>query len=186
MVSVDKFSAAWPNACNVPCTSARKTTRSSFISCSAIFSNRLSRDTLEAAASSTSRTFSWRADATDLAIFSSVSTTNSSPACGTPERPCISTGIDGPAASTCSPRSLFSMRTLPLYMPATKLSPGCSVPSWTRTVATGPRPLCSWASITIPLAFLVGSALNSKISACKRMDSSKLLIPIPFFAEVSQ
>ena len=54
------------------------------------------------------------------------------------------------------------------------------VPRWTSTVATGPRPLSSWASMTMPSAGRSGLALRSSTSACSRMASSSLsrLVPL--------
>jgi hypothetical protein len=48
-----------------------------------------------------------------LAARSSATATNSSPAMGTPARPRISTGIDGPAASKGWPVSSSIARILP-------------------------------------------------------------------------
>ena len=56
-------------------------------------------------------------------------------------------------------------------------SPTWSVPFWTRTVATGPLPLSSCASITRPLAFRLGLAFNSFTSAVKRIISRSSGIP---------
>ena len=44
------------------------------------------------------------------------------------------------ASSTRSPVKSSIARTLPQCAPATSASPTCSVPRWTSTVATGPRP----------------------------------------------
>ena len=46
-----------------------------------------------------------------------------SPACGTSEKPKISTGIDGRATLTFSPRSFVMARTLPYAVPARTVSP---------------------------------------------------------------
>ncbi len=92
-------------------------------------------------------------------------TFKTSPASGVPFRPKTSTGTDGPASSMRSPLSLISARTLPHCSPTTKMSPLRNVPFWTRTVATGPRPTSSWASITAPEAARFGFAFSSRISA---------------------
>jgi hypothetical protein len=47
-------------------------------------------------------------------------TTKSSPASGTPDRPSTCTGIDGPACSTCLPFSSNSARTRPYCTPHTR------------------------------------------------------------------
>jgi hypothetical protein len=58
--------------------------------------------------------------------------------------------LAGLASCTFSPRSLSMARTRPKASPATIESPTRRVPRWTRTVATGPRPLSSRASIATP------------------------------------
>ena len=50
-----------------------------------------------------------------------------------------------------------------------------SVPFWTSTVATGPLPLSSLASMTVPFASLFGFALSSRTSACRSIISSSNL-----------
>jgi len=70
---------------------------------------------LEVAPSSISLAFRALALLTLFAIFSSVTTRNSSPAEGTPERPWTSTGIEGPAFLMGLPLSSSIARTLPLY-----------------------------------------------------------------------
>ncbi len=52
--------------------------------------------------------------------------------------------------------------------PTTTASPTCSVPRWTSTVATGPRPRSSFASMTTPRAGAVGFALSSWTSATEQ------------------
>ena len=86
------------------------------------------------------------------ARFSLSTTASRSPGSGTPSRPRISTGVDGPAASTGWPRSLSSARARPHWAPATTRSPTFSVPRWTSTVATTPRPRSSLASMIVPCA----------------------------------
>ena len=61
----------------------------------------------------------------------------------------------GPASSTVSPFSSSMARTRPNASPATIESPTRSVPRWTSTVATGPRPRSRWASIGDTLRVLV-------------------------------
>ena len=78
--------------------------------------------------------------------------TNTSPAFGTPLRPKISTGVDGPAVLILFPLSSDIALTLPWLAPAAIFAPTFNVPFCTRTVATGPLPLSSLASIIIPLA----------------------------------
>ena len=46
------------------------------------------------------------------------------------------------------------------------MSPTCSVPRWTSTVPTGPRPRSSLASMITPSAARSGLALSSSTSAC--------------------
>ena len=64
-------------------------------------------------------------------------------------------------------------------------SPTCSVPRWTSTVATGPRPRSSRASITVPSAARSGLALRSSNSACSAINSSSLSRLIFCVAETS-
>jgi hypothetical protein len=93
------------------------------------------------------------AEQRDLARLALVgSTMASSPAIGTSDRPWISTGIDGPAASIGLPFSSSMARTRPTRRPASTMSPRFSVPDCTRIVATGPLPLSRRASMTRPLA----------------------------------
>ena len=116
----------------------------------------------------------------------SVSTTfRTSPASGVPFSPSTSTGVEGPAVEIRSPASLINARTLPHCSPTTKISPSFKVPFWTRTVATGPRPMSSWASITAPEAARVGLALSSKISDCSAIASSNRSKPWPVVADTS-
>ena len=128
--------------------------------------------------------FSTRLAAIVRASFSS-NTASSSPADGTSFKPRTSTGTDGPAFLTFSPRSLIIARTLPKQVPATMESPMWRVPFCTRTVATEPRPLSSFASMMIPRASHLALAFSSCISATKRIISSRPLILICFLAETS-
>ena len=63
------------------------------------------------------------------------------------------------------------------------LSPTWSVPFWIRIVATGPRPLSSFASITRPLALLFAFAFSSNTSAVRVIISKSSSIPSPVLAE---
>ncbi len=54
-----------------------------------------------------------------------------------------------------------------------KTSPTCSVPFCTSIVATGPRPLSTRDSSTVPLAGASGSALSSRKSPTRRIISSR-------------
>ena len=58
------------------------------------------------------------------------------------------------------------------------MSPTRSVPVWTMIVATGPRPLSSWASMIVPTASRFGFALSSWRSATSRMISSSSSMPV--------
>ena len=118
----------------------------------------------------------------ERASFSS-SDASTSPASGTSERPSTSTGTDGPAFFTFSPRSLIIARTLPKVVPAMMESPIRSVPFCTRTVATGPRPLSSCASMMTPRASRFGFALSSLTSATRRTISRRSFMPCFCFAE---
>ena len=91
-----------------------------------------------------------RNSATSFAFFSSASTTNSSPASGTPVRPRISTGIEGPADLMFTPFSSTKARTRPYSLPTSTISPVRSVPFCTSTDATAPRPLSRRDSTTTP------------------------------------
>ena len=99
--------------------------------------------------------------------------------------PSTSTGIDGPADFTCLPLSSISARTLPLSAPTTKMSPTFSVPRLTSTVATGPRPLSSFASITMPSAGRSGLAFSSSSSACSWIFSISSSRPVFLSADTS-
>ena len=126
-----------------------------------------------------------RESPTTRAVFSSGAARNSSPACGTDDKPRTCTGVEGPASFTCSPRSLMSARTLPHAAPATIGSPTFNVPLSTNTVATGPRPMSRFASRTIPFARPVGFAVSSSSSATTVSCSSKSSIPKFCCADIS-
>ena len=82
-----------------------------------------------------------------------------------------------------SPLELVITRTRPIAVPAITLSPVLRVPFWTKMVATGPRPLSSFASITVPFAIRSGFALSSFTSATSWMFSRRSWIPILVLAE---
>ncbi len=107
----------------------------------------------------------------------------SSPAAGTSVKPWISTGIEGPASLMLLPFSSNIARTRPYDDPAKTTSPRLKVPACTKIVATGPRPLSSFASITKPLAGASIGAFNSSTSACNSTFSSNVSIPSPVFAD---
>ena len=102
-----------------------------------------------------------------------------------PLKPSTSTGTDGPASFDIAPLSSMSARTRPHSAPATTMSPVRSVPRWTSTVATGPRPRSSFASMTVPSAGRSRFALRSRISAWSCRPSSSVSRPWPVFAETS-
>ena len=108
-----------------------------------------------------------------------------SPACGTPCRPSISTGVAGSAVVTASPRSENIALILPENCPTINGSPIFSVPCCTRAVATAPRPLSSLASRTTPDARRVGLALRSRISAWSNTVSNNVSRFSRFLAETS-
>ena len=66
-----------------------------------------------------------------------------------------------------------------------KVSPTESVPSWTSTVATGPRPLSSFDSSTVPEALRLGLALSSPRSLTSNTISSSRSRFCFFFADTS-
>ena len=118
-----------------------------------------------------------KVSAAALASLSSLKQSIVSPEFGTPLSPSISTGIEGPASATLLPLSSSIALTLPKEEPIEIESPMCKVPFCTRTVATGPLPLSRLASITIPLASLLGFALYSATSAVRSTISRSCSIP---------
>ena len=102
-----------------------------------------------------------------------------------PCKPMTSTGVAGPASKILCPCSLNMARTCPHSLPAMMISPTFRVPFCTSRVATEPRPFSILASMTVPLALQVGSALRSRISACSRIASTSLSMLIRFLAETS-
>ena len=101
---------------------------------------------------SAARIFASRSEAMWRASRSSSTSRKSSPALGTWLHPRIWTGFEGPAWISDRPFSSCIARILANAVPHTSASPADSVPFWTSTVATGPRPLSRCASITAPRA----------------------------------
>ena len=73
-------------------------------------------------------------------------------------------------------------RIFPVQVPATTKSPTCNVPFCTRTVARGPLPLSSFASIMLPFAERFGFAFSSRISDTRSIVSRSSFTPSPVFA----
>ena len=73
-----------------------------------------------------------------LAIFSLVTTTNSSPAFGGESKPLIKAGTDGPASFKILPFSSTKLLTFLVCSPTSMLSPFFKVPFCTSIVATAP------------------------------------------------
>ncbi len=126
-----------------------------------------------------------RLEAISRASCSVSSTLKVSPAVGAPFRPKISAGHAGPASLMRWLRSLNIALTLPKWLPARIISPTRSVPFCTSTVATYPRPLSSDDSMMLPVAFRLGLALRSSISASRSTFSISSGTPVPFLAEMS-
>ena len=171
------------SASTEPWTSPLMMTLRSFISPCFICSNKLSNETLLLSWRCCITLASWRASPIRLACFSSLNTTNLSPACGTSLIPVISTGVEGPAVLIRWPKSLTIARILPYVLPTTSESPTLSVPFWTNNEADGPRDLSNSASITVPTAFFSGLAFNSCTSEVNTIISNKSSIPSPLNAE---
>ena len=95
----------------------------------------------------------------------------------------MTTALDGPALVTRLPMSFSSARTRPNVSPTTMMSPTLSVPVWTSAVATGPRPLSSFASTIVPIASRFGLALSSWRSATSRIISISSSSPRRVLAE---
>ena len=109
--------------------------------------------------------------ATALASLSSSKTLKLSPATGTSFKPMISTGVPGKASVISLPISLVILRTLPYAVPTTTESDCLKVPFCTSKVETGPLPLSSLASMTVPVASFFGLAFKSRTSATTRIVS---------------
>ena len=88
--------------------------------------------------------------------------------------------MDGVAEAAFLPDSSIIARTRPQVEPTSTVSPRDSVPDCTSTVATGPRPLSSRASITRPRA---GAFSGARISACSSTFSSRSSMPWPVLAD---
>ena len=93
-------------------------------------------------------------------MASLVTTAKRSPAIGVPLEAKHFDGHRRPSFGLIGIRSSTSARTRPHSLPAMTMSPGRSVPRLTSTVATGPRPLSSPASITTPSAGLIRIGLQ--------------------------
>src|SRR5207247_1433807 len=115
-----------------------------------------------------SRSRRWRFCAISRAAPASAITLKVSPASGTPSKPRIWTGVEGPASVTVSPRSLYMARTRPENWPQMKSSPTRRVPFWTRIVATGPLPGSRVASSTVPRAAPAGRRRQGAVGAHAR------------------
>ena len=180
--SFDSFSSDCFTASAEPPTSAFTMMLRS-LTPSEICANRSLRLTFAFALNCSSFVFSRRCSASSRAMRSSSTAANSSPDSGTSARPMISTGTDGPADFTFLPLSSVIARTRPTAVPAMTMSPLCSVPFCTSTVATGPRPRSSFASMTRPFARRFGFALSSFMSATSSRFSSRSSRPSPVTAE---
>ena len=169
--SVASLFSASRSASALPCTSVLSRIGMMPSFCSSICAN--TSPIFEACfASFTSRNLPWRYSATSRALRSFSTARNSSPAFGEPCRPSTCTGIDGAALSTALPFSSNMARTRPNSLPAMIGSPSFSVPFFTSTVATAPRPFSTEDSMTMPVARPSAAAVSSSTSACSRMASS--------------
>ena len=156
----------------VPFTSDLSTTLISRVFASSILSNRPSRVTFWRSARSALAFASCRSPAIFLAFAASSRAYNRSPASGRSLRPVSSTGVAGGAASRFSPDVDLSVLILPWAGPQTTVSPRRRVPSWIRAVTTLPWPVEARESRTVPMAFLLGFAFNSRISDSRESCSS--------------
>mmetsp|Transcript_7123 Transcript_7123/g.17727 ORF Transcript_7123/g.17727 Transcript_7123/m.17727 type:complete len:366 (+) Transcript_7123:508-1605(+) len=128
------------------------------------------------------RASSLRFSAMSRAPLSVSITSNSSPAMGTPPRPMICTGVDGPASSSLAPYASVMARTLPQLLPTSTASPMRRVPVCTSSVAMAPRCLSRYASTTVPRALRSGLATSSSTSAVSAIVSKSWSMPIPVLA----
>ena len=174
---------AFLTASSVPLTSVLSITFISFIP-DCILLNKSSNDILPADLLLASLACSFLFSAIVLASFSVSKAINLSPDAGTSFNPVISTGVDGRASTTSTPKSFFSVLTLPNVVPTTIGSPSLSVPFWTSKVTVEPTFLSSLDSITVPIAYLLGFAFNSLISETNWILSSNSSIPSPVSAEI--
>ena len=153
MILSDTFSLLMPRrastiASREPCVSLFTTTLSSRLSPALIWLMRASSETAFVCESSCSLRARAASSASVRARFSSSITRNSAPASGTPERPVHLTGVEGVASLMRRPRSSMRERTLPKCSPMRTASPTLSVPPVTSSVAEGPKPCSSSASMT--------------------------------------
>src|SRR6266403_1927143 len=184
--SVESFGSISLSTSTEPCTSPLITIPNSLtspaFSCSWSWSSVMREPLMRAIAAS--RCLPWRYSTMCRALASSV-TWKRSPASGTPCNPSTSTGVDGGASVTTRPRSSNIARTFPKTDPQIKKSPDFSVPFCISIVATGPRPLSTRDSSTVPVAGASGLALSSRKSATSKIVSSSVSMPCFFFAETS-
>src|SRR5438876_399797 len=184
--SVESFGSISLSTSTEPCTSPLITIPNSLTSpafnCSCSWSSVMREPLMRGIAAS--RGLFYRYSTIYRAWASSV-TWKRSPASGTPCKPNTSTGVDGGASVTTRPRSSNIARTLPNTDPQMKKSPAFSVPFCSKIVATGPRPLSTRDSSTVPVAGASGLALSSRKSATSKIVSSSLSMPCFFFAETS-
>ena len=168
------FSNASRSASMEPCTSAFTMRLRSVCLPSSMRLNRSSRLIWDFVSCSAKRARSARSSASLRASRSSANTRNSSPAVGTLDKPRISTGSAGPAASTWRPRgsTRIDIRIARRTCQPPRRRPDGACRACTSTVATGPRPLSRFASMTKPEASASGLALSSSTSACRRIVSS--------------
>ena len=109
---------------------------------------------------------------------------NLSPAEGLSLNPVISTGVLGPASTIFSPKSFLNVLTPPWVVPTTIGSPSLNVPFWINSVATPPMALSTLDSITVPTAYLLGFAFNSRTSLIASNVSRSVSIPSPVLQEI--
>ena len=153
MILSDTFSLFIPRSASTmassePCVSDLTMHESSFFSSAPIWPSSASSESALVCESSCSLRMRAVSSASVRARFSSSMTRNSAPASGTPERPVHLIGVDGGASFTRRPWSSMSERTLPKCSPMRIASPTLSVPPVTSSVADGPKPCSSSASIT--------------------------------------
>ena len=110
---LESFSSDCLTASTEPCTSALMMMLRSLTSPSSSLLYRSSSVEAEVDLTIEARAFAARSSTTWRASFSSATAINSSPASGTPPKPMISTGVDGSAFFTRSPRLEIIARTRP-------------------------------------------------------------------------
>ena len=118
-----------------------------------------------------------------FACFSESTCLSSLPVLGAPDNPYTLTGIEGVASVNSSPISFSRIRDLPYSSPTIIKSPFVNFPSLIRMVATGPLPLSTPDSITVPMGLPSNGADKSSTSDCSKIDSSKSSTPSPLIAE---